>query len=182
MYHYLKIDLTKEIDAFSFTDLVSLDLDVYECSDDPLRFHSDIVFSNNKEFLKEYKRTYSLEPKIKTNHSKILNKICKKIDYNLEELILQLLNKNVIADIAVFNRLSYKELLQLLIATMSYEAQNNFAKTELIVLFENDAWDDYRNYSISFIIEQYTNNLHVLNMLSVPKFGAFAQKIKGYKS
>ena len=86
------------------------------------------------------------------------------------------------ADIAVFNKLSYKELLQLLTAAViAYDAQNEFNKKELIVMFDNDGWNDCGCYSITHIVDQHLLRLSVPNMLSLPNFSAFAQKLKGYR-
>jgi len=182
MYHFIKIDLMKEINVFSFADLAEeADQDVYEVSDDPLRQHANIVFSSDKEFVKKYKFTYKLEPKMKIKHKKVLSKIVKKTEYELKDLIVDLLNGDVFADIAVFNKLSYKELLQLLAAVIAYDAQNEFNKKELIVMFDDDGWNDFASYSITHIVDQHLLRLSVPNMLSLPNFSAFAQKLKGYR-
>jgi len=182
MYHFLKIDLTKEIEVFSFADLAEADPKTYEVCEDPMRYHSDIIFSNDKEFVKKYKRTYNLEPKIKIKHKKVLNKITEKTGYEIEELIVGLLNEDVFCDIAIFNKLKYKDLLQLLVAVIAYDAQNEFYKKELIIMFDNeDGWNDFAPYSITHIVNQHMLGLPVLNMLSMPNFAAFAQKLRGYR-
>ena len=182
MYHFLKIDLTKEINVFSFADLAQeAEEGVYEFSDDPLREHADIIFSSDKEFVKKYKFTYRLKPKMKIKHKKVLGKIVEKTDYGLKDLIVGLLNGDVFADIAVFNKLSYKELLQLLATVIAYDAQNEFNKKELIVMFDDEGWNDFASYSITHIIDQHMLRLPVPNMLSLPNFAAFAQKLKGYR-
>ena len=182
MYHFLKIDLTKEIDVFSFLDLAQkVDQEVYEVTDDPVRQHADIVFSSDKEFVRKYKFTYKLEPRIKIKHKKVLSKIAEKTGYEHEELILGLLNEDVFADIAVFNKLSYKELSQLLAAVIAYDAQTELQKKELIVMFDDAGWNDFAYYSITHIVDQHMLGLPVPNMLSLPNFAAFAQKLKGYR-
>lgn len=181
MYHFLIIDLTEEIEVFSFVDLAETNPVVYEITDDPVRQHADIVFSSNEEFIRKYKRTYKLEPKIKIKHKKVLNKIAKKTGYKLEDLITGLLNEDVLIDIAIFNKLSYKELLQLLATVIAYDAQNEFNKKELVVMFDEDAWNDFGPYNITHIVDQHILNLPVPNMLSLPAFAAFAQKLKGYR-
>ena len=182
MYHFIKIDLTKEIEFFSFADLAEeADEDVYELSDDPVRHHADIVFSSDKNFVRKYKFTYRLEPKIKIKHKKVLSKIVEKTGYECEELIVGLLNGDAFADIAVFNKLSYKELLQLLAAVIAYDAQNEFNKKELIVMFDDAGWNDFASYSITHIVDQHLLGLPVPNMLSLANFSAFAQKLKGYR-
>ena len=172
----------KKIEVFSFIDLSESNPEIYEVTDNPMKHHSDIVFSNDREFIEKYKRTYRLEPKIKIKHKKVLSKIAEKTGYEHEELILGLLNEDVFADIAVFNKLRYKDLLQLLAAVIVYDAQNKFYKKELIVMFDGDeSWNDFSPYSITHIVDQHMLRLSVPNMLSMPNFAAFAQKLKGYR-
>lgn len=181
MYHFIKVDITQPIAGFTVEDYLFQNENAYTSSYDSFDNYANIIFSKDKSFLKKFANTFKLEPKMKLNHKKIVCKICEDLGYEYDELMQAILKDDVFVNIEIFNKVTYKKLLQLLASAMAYNNFFEVRKEQIVVMFDDDTWKIYKNLSITYIIDQYLLDIPIKNSVYVPLYGTFAQKIKGYR-